>query len=143
MFKPLWGARLDYNFSRFKNAPNSTEFKVNYSRVNAQLVFDATPILSFSKYFGVETHAGLGLSFVSPLNQFKDNKRTYLNAIAGLEFNYQVAKTFSVFLDTSYILGFGTKTYDPVSEGFGAFHGNVLTVTAGVSLSLSGCYYCD
>ena len=48
------------------------------------------------------------------------------------------------FTDISYIYSFsGDKTYNPISEDFGTFNGNLFAVTFGVSVSLSGCYYCD
>jgi len=145
MFNKTMGAKLDFGYNRFSNANDSPEFKTNYSRVNAQFVYDATSVLNFlPAQVGMVGHAGLGYSMIKPLGNYGDNKASFLNAMAGLEVHYSISESFSVFTDFSYILGFsGDKTYDPVSEGYGTFNGNLLTITFGVSVSLSGCYYCD
>ena len=143
MFKPQYGLKLDYGFNRLSNNSDSPYFKINYSRVNVQFVYDATTVMTFlPTHLGVVGHAGPGLSFVKPLSDYAENKNTYLNAMAGIEFHYAVTRTLSLFLDTSYIYGFA-KDFDPVTDGFGSFNGNLLTVTVGVSISLSGCYFCD
>ncbi|NJX15864.1 outer membrane beta-barrel protein [Tamlana crocina] len=141
MFKPKFGAKLDFGYNRFSNVENTPEFKVNYSRINAQLVFDASEMLSFSKHTGLFLHVGPGYSMVKPLGNYGENKTSFLNALGGLELHYGVSDALSVYLDGSYIFGF-TDDFNPVSNGFGSFNGNVLTITFGASISLSGCYYC-
>jgi len=141
MFKPVWGAKLDYGFNRISNDDTSQAFKLNYSRINAQLVYDASRAISISQKTGVFLHAGPGISMLKPLGNFGNNKTSYLNAMAGLELHYGVSDSLTLYLDTAYILGFG-KEFNPVSSGFGAFNGNLLTITFGASISLSGCYYC-
>ena len=141
MFKPHLGAKLDFGFNRISNLDNPPEFKVNYSRVNTQLVFDTSRILSFSNKMGTFIHAGPGFSMVKPLGNYGENKTSYLNAMGGIEFHYGVSDKLSIYLDTSYIFGFG-KDFNPVSDGFGSFNGDLLTITFGASISLSGCYYC-
>jgi len=145
MFTKTMGAKLDFGYNRFSNADNSAEFKTNYSRINAQFVYDATKTFGFlPERIGLVGHAGPGYSIVKPLGNFGDNKQSFLNVMAGIEIHYNVSETFSVFTDLAYILGLsGDKTYDPISEGFGTFDGNLFAVTFGVSVSLSGCYYCD
>ncbi|XCF06873.1 cell envelope biogenesis protein OmpA [Tamlana crocina] len=141
MFKPKFGAKLDFGYNRFSNGENTPEFKVNYSRINAQLVFDASEMLSFSKRMGLFLHAGPGYSMVKPLGNYGENKTSFLNALGGLELHYGISDVLSVYLDGSYIFGFADD-FNPVSSGFGSFNGNVLTITFGASISLSGCYYC-
>ncbi len=34
------------------------------------------------------------------------------------------------------------KYFNPISEGLGSNSGDLLTITVGASISLSGCYYC-
>ena len=143
MFKKEFGAKLDFGFNRFSNESGSPEFKVNYTRINVQGVYDATFIMSFlPDRLAVVGHAGPGMSFVKPLGNYPDNKLSYFNVMAGFEVHYDVSPRFSVYADTSYIAGFA-KDFDPVTEGHGSFNGNLLTVTVGVSVSLSGCRYCD
>ena len=143
MFKPQYGLKLDYAFNRMANNSDSPYFKINYSRVNAQFVYDATTVLTFlPTHIGIVGHAGPGMSFIKPLSDYADNKNTFFNLMAGIEFHYAVTRTFSLFLDTSYIYGFA-KEFDTVFDGYGSFNGNLLTVTVGVSISLSGCYFCD
>ncbi|PWH83550.1 cell envelope biogenesis protein OmpA [Algibacter marinivivus] len=141
MFKPLLGAKLDFGFNRFSNIDNTPDFKVNYSRINIQVVYDASIITSFSDRMGAFIHVGPGFSMIKPLGNFGENKTSYLNAMGGIELHYGISDKLSVYLDTSYIFGFG-KDFNPVSDGFGSFNGDLLTITFGASISLSGCYYC-
>ncbi len=141
MFKQKLGAKLDFGFNRFSNTDNSPEFKVNYSRINAQLVYDASIITSFSNNLGAFIHAGPGYSLIKPLGNYGANKISYLNVMAGMEFHYGVSDKLSIYLDASYLKGFA-KDFNPVLNGFGSFNGDLLTITIGASISLSGCYYC-
>ena len=145
MFKENFGVKLDYGFNRFSNAEDSAEFKTNYARLNAQFVYDANNDFRFlPTSFGLVAHAGPGLSFIKPLGNYGANEHSFLNAMAGLELHYSIARTVSVYTDMSYIVGFtGKKTYDPISEGYGTFHNNLFNLTLGLSVSLSGCQYCD
>jgi len=145
MFTRDLGAKLDFGYSRFSQADGTAEFKTNYTRLNAQFVYDATKNIGFlPSHFGIVLHAGPGFTFMKPLGNFKDNKQTYLNLLAGLEVHYGITDAVSVFTDVSYIYPLaGDKEYDPISKGFGAFRGNLLTASLGISISLSGCQYCD
>ena len=145
MFTRTKGVKLDFGYNRFSNADNSIEFKTNYSRINAQFVYDATTVFGFlPTQIGLVGHVGPGFSMIKPLGNYGNNKASFLNAIAGVEVHYLVSDTFTVFTDVSYIYSFsGDKMYNPISEGFGTFNGNLFTVTFGISVSLSGCYYCD
>ena len=142
MFKPQLGAKLDFGFNRFSNEDNSPEFKINYTRINAQLVYDPTESIGFlPPQIGLIAHAGPGYSFVKPLGDYSGNKVSFLNVMAGLEVHYALSEYMSLYTDVSYILGFG-KDFDPVINGFGSFNGNLLTITFGITFSLSGCHYC-
>lgn len=142
MFKPILGAKLDYGFNRISNSASSETFKLNYSRINLQLVYDASRLLSYSQRMGMFLHAGPGVSIVKPLGNFTANNLSFLNTMGGVELHYGILDTISLFADVSYVFGFAND-FDPISTGLGAFNGNLLTVTFGVSLSLSGCYYCN
>ncbi len=143
MFSRQFGAKLDFGYNRISNSSGSPEFKLNYSRINAQLVFDATNKLSFlPQGIGVVPHVGPGFTFVKPLGDYPDNKISFFNVMAGVEIHYNLARTYSVFVDTSYIYGL-SKDFDPDVEGFGSFNGSLLTVSVGISVSLSGCYFCE
>ncbi len=141
MFLKNLGGKLDYGFSRISNTTNSPDFKLNYSRINLQLVYDISQTVSFSNRMGTFLHAGPGYSFVKPLGNYTNNDVSFLNVMGGVEFHYGISDSLTLFLDTSYILGLG-KDFNPVTSGFGAFNGNLLTVTFGASISLSGCYFC-
>ena len=145
MFTRTIGAKLDFGYNRFSNVNGSAVFKTNYTRINAQFVYDTTEIFRFLPVqIGLVAHAGPGFSIIKPLGNFGENKTSFLNTIAGVELHYNVSETFSVFTDVSYIHSFArNKTYNPISEGFGTFNKNLFAVTLGVSVSLSGCYYCD
>ncbi|TBN05307.1 cell envelope biogenesis protein OmpA [Hyunsoonleella flava] len=141
MFTRHLGGKLDYGFSRISNETNSPEFKLNYSRVNLQAVYDASRVVSFSQRMGTFLHAGPGFSMVKPLGNYTNNDVSFLNVMGGVEFHYGISDSLTLFLDTSYILGMGSD-FNPVSSGFGAFNGDLLTITFGASISLSGCYFC-
>ncbi|RLD27606.1 MAG: cell envelope biogenesis protein OmpA [Bacteroidetes bacterium] len=145
MFTKTAGAKLDFGYNRFSNANDSAEFKTNYTRINAQFVYDTTLLFGFLPIqIGLVAHVGPGISIIKPLGNFGENKTSFINTIAGVEVHYNVSETFSVFTDVSYIFSFaGNETYDPISKGFGTFNKNLFAVTLGVSVSLSGCYYCD
>lgn len=143
MFKPRLGAKLDYGFNRISNQDFANEFKLNYSRINAQLVYDTSRILSFlPSRMGTFIHAGPGFSMIKPLGNYTENDLSFLNAMVGMEFHFGISDKLSIYLDASYIHGF-SDDFEPLSDGFGAFNGNLLTLTIGASISLSGCYYCE
>ena len=145
MFSRTLGAKLDYGFNRFVSDDTSTEFKINYSRVNAQLVYDPSQYLLFlPEHFQTVLHGGPGFSFATPLGTLGDNKQSYLNFNFGVEVHYSISRTLAVFTDVSYIYGFTSlEDYNPQLSGLGAFNGNVLNLTFGISISLSDCFYCE
>ena len=143
MLKPQFGVRLDFGYNRFSNADNTPEFKINYTRINAQFVYDASRFMSFlSPELGLVVHAGPGYTMIKPLGLYRENKNSYLNAMAGIEINYSISRTVSLFVDGSYIRGF-TKDFDPISDGLGSFNGDMLTITFGASVSLINCRTCN
>ena len=139
------GAKLDLGYNRFSNADESAEFKTNYTRINAQLVYDSTNDLIFlPSSIGLVGHFGPGLSFIKPLGNYSDNNHSVFNVLAGLEIHYRIAKTVSAFTDVSYIMNLSSeKTYDRISMGYGTFNNNLFNLSFGISVSLSGCQYCD
>ena len=145
MFKRTYGVKLDYGFNRFKNDEGSPEFKINYSRINAQFVFDPTEYLGFIPMrMRTVLHAGPGFSFTSPLGNLGDNKQSYLNVLGGMEIHYAINEKVSVYTDVAYIYGLTSlEDYDPVLSGLGAFNGSVFNITFGLAVSLSGCQFCD
>lgn len=145
MFKQNLGAKLDLGYNRFANADGSVEFKTNYTRVNAQFVYDATKDFRFLPIsMGMVGHIGPGMSFIKPLGNYGNNKHSFFNTLAGIEVHYKLAKTVSAYVDGSYILSFsGDKTYSPISSGYGTFNNNLFNLTFGITVSLSGCQYCD
>lgn len=145
MFTQSLGAKLDYGYNRFSNADDSLEFKTNYSRINAQFVYDATfDLLFLPPQVGTVFHMGPGISIIKPLGSYGNNKHSFFNGVAGIEFHYRIARTISAYVDGSYIFSFsGVKTYNPISEGYGTFNSSLFNITFGVTVSLSGCQYCD
>jgi hypothetical protein len=142
MFKRQLGAKLDFGFNRVSSDDSSIEFKSNYTRINAQFVYDPTEAIGFLPLrLGLVAHAGPGYSLVKPLGDFGDNKRSFLNLMGGLEIHYAMSEYMSLYTDVSYIAGFGGD-FDSITEGFGSFNVNLLTITFGITFSLSGCQYC-
>ena len=142
MFSTDLGVKLDYGFNRFSNNTNTLNFKVNYTRINLQLVYDASKKLHIPPKLGLIGHIGPGYSIIKPLDVYTSNKKSYLNLLAGIETHFKLSDTFSVYNDVSYIYGISSK-FNPTSSGNGSFNGNIITISFGVSLSLSGCQYCD
>jgi hypothetical protein len=79
---------------------------------------------------------------VKPLGNYGDNNLSYLNVMGGLEVHYGISDKLSIYIDASYIKGF-SDNFNPESNSFGSFNGDLLTITIGASISLSGCYYCE
>lgn len=143
MFKQQLGFKLDYGYNKIKSSDESLEFEVNYSRINAQFIYDATSDLRFlPSHIGLVAHLGPGYSFSKPLNVYGNNDTSFFNSIVGLELHYAVKERMSLFLDTAYIFAF-SDDFDPSSTGNGSFNGDMLTITVGVSFSLSGCQTCN
>jgi len=143
MLKQQIGVKVDLGHNRISSEDDTPEFKLNYTRLNAQLVYDTTTSVPFIPLgIGMVIHAGPGYSMIKPLGEFRNNEINYINFMAGVELHKALSKTVSTYLDVSYIYGFG-KEFDPISTGQGSFNSNLLTVTLGLSVSLSGCIYCN
>lgn len=144
MFSERLGAKLDYGFNRMKNADEVPDFKINYSRINAQIVYDPSNDIGFlPNRLRIVLHAGPGYSIAKPLGGLQTDQ-SYLNIMGGTEFHYGLSDTLSVFLDVAYVHGFtSVDDYSPTIAGLGAFNGNLVYATIGVSISLSGCYTCN
>lgn len=143
MFSDKLGAKLDFGFNRSENDSGSKPFKLNYSRLNAQLVYNATRDLRFlPEPIKVVAHAGPGISFTQPLGNDTENKYTYLNALAGLEIHYKLSRGMSIFTDVSFAYSLsGKDKYNSDIDGF-SFNGNLVYASIGISVALSGCNYC-
>lgn len=143
LFTEQLGAKLDFGYNRASHEEGSFEFKLNYTRINAQVVYNLSELLAFlPDRIVVVGHAGPGVSFTKPLGDISENTYTYLNALGGFEFHYRLSETMSVFTDFGYVFSLaGTDKYDLDIDGF-SFNGDLMYLTFGVSFSLSGCGYC-
>ncbi len=144
MFSDAIGAKLDIGFNRSSNSNSSLEFKLNYTRVNAQIVYNLRSMLhSLPNRIAIVAHAGPGISFTEPLGNFSENKYTYLNALAGLEIHYGLSRNLSVYGDLGYVYSLaGKNKYDVAVDGF-SFNDDLMYAAFGVSISLNGCKYCN
>ncbi|OYX24944.1 MAG: hypothetical protein B7Z06_08110 [Flavobacteriales bacterium 32-35-8] len=143
MLSESFGAKLDLGFNRSSNNNTSPEFKLNYTRVNLQAVYDFHKLFPFlPDRVTLVGHAGPGMSFSNPLGDFSENKYTFLNALGGLEVHYALSDTFSIYSDFGYVLSLSAKEkYNPAINGF-SFNGDLIYLSFGISFSLSGCNYC-
>jgi hypothetical protein len=145
MLTTEYGVKLDFGFNRFKNDDDTPDFKINYSRINAQFIYDPSNLIGFLPIrMRTVLHAGPGITFAKPLGTLGENKQTFLNLLGGLELHYAINDKLSVYTDVAYIYGVTSlDDYNPVLSGLGAFNGSVFNLTFGVAVSLSGCQYCD
>jgi len=143
MFSSSLGAKLDVGFNRASNAEESAPFKLNYYRINAQLVYDAYHLLNFlPSQVNLVGHLGPGVSFADPLSPYKENQYTFANVLGGIELHYGISETFSIYGDISYVFSLSNATkYDSAVDGY-SFNGDLLYATIGVSIALSGCRTC-
>lgn len=143
MFSKDFGAKLDLGYNRSSEGDQSLPFKLNYTRLNAQLVYDFNSLISFlPEPINIVGHAGPGVSMTKPLANFANNTYTYLNVLGGIEVHYRMSESVSIFVDGSYALSLaGKNKYDLATDGF-SFNGDLMYVALGVSVSLSGCHYC-
>ena len=145
MLKRHYGVRLDFGFNRFKNDESSPEFKINYTRLNAQFVYNPSDYIGFlPTRLQTFLHAGPGITFVKPLGGLDKNKQSYPNINFGLELHYEINDKVAIYTDIAYLYGLTSlEDYNPTLNGLGAFNGNLLNLTFGVAISLSGCQYCN
>lgn len=144
MFSRNLGAKLDLGYSRASSEKGSLPYKMNYTRINVQAVYDFKDLITFlPSPIGIVAHAGPGVSMTKPLGNFANNTYTYLNVLGGLEVHYRLSESVSVFVDGGYAYSLsGNDKYNVATDGF-SFNGDLMYVAFGVSLSLSGCHYCN
>lgn len=143
MFSRNWGAKFDLGYNRASSESGSIPYKMNYTRINLQAVYDFKDALSFlPPPIGIVAHLGPGVSMTQPLGDYRDNTYTYPNLLGGVELHYRLSQTVSIFADAGYAYSLsGRDKYDVNVHGF-SFNGDLMYVALGVSLSLSGCNYC-
>lgn len=145
MFARNWGAKLDVGYNRSSEAAErSYDYKLNYTRVNVQAVYDFKDLLTFlPPPIGIVAHVGPGLSMTKPLAEYANNTYTYPNVLGGIEVHYRLTESLSIYADGSYVYALsGKNKYDVYNDGF-SFNGDLAYVSFGVSISLSGCHYCN
>src|SRR5690606_14331099 len=122
----------------------SLPYKMNYTRINVQAVYDFKDLLTFlPPPIGVVAHAGPGVSMTKPLGAYASNTYTYVNVLGGLEVHYRLSRSVSIFVDGGYAYSLsGSDKYNVATDGF-SFNGDLAYVAFGVSISLSGCHYCN
>ena len=145
MFARNWGAKLDVGYNRSSEATNrSLPYKLNYTRVNVQGVYDFKDLITFlPPPIGIVAHAGPGLSMTKPLGNYANNTYTYPNVMAGVEVHYRLTESLSIYADGSYVYALSKKNkYNVATDGF-SFTGDLAYVAFGAAISLSGCHYCN
>jgi len=144
MFLSNLGIKLDAGFNRSSSAPESQEFKLSYSRINAQLVYDFSNTFGFlPKQIGVVAHAGPGISFTQPSGDYSDNHLSFVNVLAGVELHYGISESLTVYGDISYAYStLKMGTYDEDYPEY-SFYGDLLYASVGLSYSFgqsNNCY---
>lgn len=144
MFSKNLGGKLDLGYNRASSESGSIPYKMNYTRINLQAVYDFKDLFTFLPTpIGVVAHAGPGVSMTKPLGNYADNTYTYVNVLGGLEVHYRLSESVSIFVDGGYAYSLsGKDKYNVTTDGF-SFSGDLAYVAFGVSISLSGCHYCN
>jgi len=144
MFKRNLGAKLDIHYNRFSSTGTDRTFKLNYTRVNLEGVYNVSDKLKFlSARSSLMVHLGPGISVSKPLGIYSANNATFLNLNVGVAYEYALSKRVSLFSDFNYTHSFATKdAYDVLTDGY-SFNGAMIQVSIGVSVALSGCKYCE
>lgn len=145
LFSKQVGFKLDYGFNRISKLGDVSAFKINYSRVDAQLVVDLSPWIPLIKdRTKLISHGGFGYSWSTPLANNVVNKLSYLNGIIGTEFHYYLTQLMSLYFDFSYIKGLTSNDLSKMDNGgLAAFNGDMINIAVGLTFSLSGCYNCN
>lgn len=141
MFSETLGAKLDLGYNRSSAGNSSLPYKLNYTRVNVQGVYNFKDIITFLPApIAIVGHVGPGVSMTNPLGYFTNNTYTYLNFLGGVEVHYRLSQSFSIFVDGSYVLSLSREDkYDTATHGF-SFNDDLMYVALGLSLSLGdGC----
>ncbi len=143
LFSRRTGAKLDFGFNRAVSATTSSIFKLNYSRINMQIVYDFTNFLDiFPVNLYGQVHFGPGISFTKPLANDSDNTYTFLNILIGTEISYTITKRFALICDLSFAKSMvGKDKYSNEVDGY-SFKGDLIYTTFGFTVALSGCQYC-
>lgn len=144
MFSRNLGVKLDLGYNRASSESGSVPYKMNYTRINLQAVYDFKDLITFlPPPIGIVAHAGPGVSMTQPLGRYSENTYTYLNMLGGIEVHYRLSESVSVFMDGGYAYSLsGKDKYDVARDGF-SFKGDLMYVAFGVAISLSGCHYCN
>ncbi|MGC1632231.1 MAG: cell envelope biogenesis protein OmpA [Gelidibacter sp.] len=142
MFSRNFGAKLDLGYNRASEGTESLPFKLNYTRINVQAVYDFKDVFKFwPDPIGIVAHAGPGLSMTKPLSPYANNTYSYPNVLAGLEVHYRLTESLSIYVDGSYALSLSRKEKYPINTF--SFNGDLMYVTFGAAISLDGCHYCN
>lgn len=148
MFSRNLGAKLDLGYNRSSNGSGSQPFKLNYTRINAQAVYDFKDVFTFlPEQIGIVGHAGPGVSMTKPMvdaanSTYGNLSTTYLNMLAGVEVHYRLSQVLSIYVDGSYALALSSKNKSDVINNNFSFNGDLMYASIGVAISLDKCNYC-
>jgi OOP family OmpA-OmpF porin len=143
MFNPKFGMKVDFGYDSFENPKDVLSFKTQYYRVNLQGVFNVGRALNFEEFtqsFNIQTHGGLGYSFMNSNNFDGNDEMT--NLLIGLTGQYKLSKKVSLNADFTMINNIRQHyTFDGTSN-FGdtrvdrGFNGTLYNATIGLSIYL-------
>jgi OOP family OmpA-OmpF porin len=143
MFNPKFGMKVDFGYDSFENPKDVLPFKSQYYRVNLQGVFNVGRALNFedfTKSFNVQTHGGLGYSFMNS-NNFNGNDEM-TNVLIGLTGQYKLSEKVALNADFTVINNIRQHYTFDGNSGFGnvpdnrGFNGTLYNATIGLSIYL-------
>jgi OOP family OmpA-OmpF porin len=143
MFNPKFGMKVDFGYDSFENPKDVLPFKSQYYRVNLQGVFNVGRALNFEEFtqsFNIQTHGGLGYSFMNS-NNFDGNDQM-TNLLIGLTGQYKLSEKVALNADFTMINNIrqhytfdGTSNFGDTREDRG-FNGTLYNATIGLSIYL-------
>lgn len=144
MLNEKWGFKFDYGSDVFRQdvPATNTETGVDYHRISFNVVHNLGRTLSIRNYtanFNVLAHAGLGYSWITPVNvDAIDEVDSMGNVIVGLTPQCYISKSLTLHADLSYIVNFSQhRDFDGQlhypGNGIKSFTGSMANVSLGLT----------
>lgn len=144
MIDENWGIKFDFGSDKFRTEAAGYEGDIgtDYKRISLQAVNNLGREISmrnFSPNLNLLAHAGMGLSWINPVNVTASDKvDTIGNVIIGITPQYYIIENVALHADFSYIVNFSQhKDFDGQlhypKNGVKSFTGSMANVSLGLT----------